>query len=100
MKIDVTKLLTQYDGTPIKDRNHKGEMVDVEVRQALISALIHPVETDKPIDKFNKDVLARKIFGAENEVELTAEEAVLLKERVGEYYTPLVVGQLWRLLDS
>jgi hypothetical protein len=99
MQLDVTKAITQYDGTPMMDVDAKGEPVQATVRLILVNAVASPVEGDKPIDKFTKDELARRIYNAEKEVELTAEDVVLIKDRVGALFAPVVVGQIWRLLE-
>jgi hypothetical protein len=43
--------------------------------------------------------LAKKIF-SDDEVELTVEEVALIKSRVGETFPPLVVGQVYEILEN
>lgn len=101
MVIDVTQTLKQYDGSAMMDTDAQGNSIEATVRAALVGALIAPNQKDKAMQKFQKDELARKLFSAEKEVSCTSEELVMMKECVGEAYpSPVVVGQLWRLLDG
>lgn len=34
------------------------------------------------------------------EIELTAEEISVIKKRVGEFYSPIIVGQAWDILEG
>jgi hypothetical protein len=95
MLLKVSTVLVQYNGKPIVDNG-----VEATVRDAVVNAVLVAVPGDKPIQKFQKDELARKIYNVKEEVELTAEEVVMVKERVGECFAPIVVGQVWRLLEG
>ena len=50
-------------------------------------------------DKYLRGILLDKIMKAGATIDLTLEEAKLLKDLVGNYYGPLVVFQLWNILD-
>jgi hypothetical protein len=50
-------------------------------------------------DKFKLYALARKIHDNPQNVTLTAEEIVILKERIGKVWDAEVVGAAWRMLD-
>ena len=54
-------------------------------------------ETPTGTEKVERYLLAQRIHGGS--ATLTAEEVVLLKELVGASYIPLVVGQVWKMLD-
>ena len=100
MKIDVSKELRTLDGQTMKDNDGQGNAVDATVKMALLNAVLSPDKDDTPIKKLEKGELARKIFKAENEVDLTAEEIALCKKRVGEVFpSPLVVLQVTEILD-
>lgn len=101
MKIDVSKELKTLDGQTMKDVGANGDAVDATVKMALLNALLAPEQKDTPIGKLEKGELARKIYKAENEVDLTAEEVALCKKRVGEVFpSPLVVLQLTEILEQ
>lgn len=98
MLIDVTKVLTQFDGTPLKDMVN-GQAVDATFRMAFINALMAPQEKDSAMVKVQKYDLAMRVFKNDS-VELTVEEAALIKEAVGKAFAPIVVGQIYNLLDG
>jgi hypothetical protein len=98
MLIDVTKVLTQFDGMPLKDMVN-GEAVDATVRMAFINALMAPAEKDSAVQKVAKYDLATRVY-KQDKVEITVEEASLIKEAVGKSFAPIVVGQVYNLLDG
>jgi len=98
MKLVVTQTLKQFDGTPLKDMVN-GEAVDATVRQAVVNALMAPVEGDDGVAKVRKYELAMRVY-KEEEVDLTVEEAAIIKTAVGKSFAPIVVGQLFNLLDG
>lgn len=68
MLIDVSRVLRQINGAPMIDTDGEGKAVEAKVKMALVGALINPVQTDKPMQKFQKDELARKIYSVEKEL--------------------------------
>lgn len=98
MLVDVSRNLVQMNGNPLMDTNEKGEAVEATVKTAIVNAVLSPVQNEKGIDKVKKYELAKRIYQVEGEIELTPEEVVLIKDRVGELYTPLIVGQVLELL--
>lgn len=52
-------------------------------------------------DKYERYKLARKLEKAKDgQVDLKAEEIASIKDAIGKYQTPLVVGQAWDLLEN
>jgi hypothetical protein len=100
MKLDVTTTLKLMDGTPIMEVGKDGQAETAVVRTALVNALLQPTDKDAGIDKMKKYDLAMRIYSAKTLVELTIEECAMVKELVGKSFAPLVVGQLWNLLDG
>lgn len=49
-------------------------------------------------DKVKLWALAVRIMDAD-ELDLPVEDVAMIKERIGRYYPPLVVGQAWAMLD-
>jgi len=96
MKIDLTTKLTTLKGEPIKTDN--GEIV------TLTDVLTNSLLVDKPStqvkEMLKKFSLATKISNAKDVVEITAEEATMIKELLPIAYKTLVVGQVWSLLDG
>lgn len=99
MKIDVSKKLTAFDGQVLLDKDAKGEVIEVTSKIVVVNSLLVPVKTDDGVAKVKKYELAKKVFQAEQEVELTVEEAALIKERIADSYGVLVVGQVWEQLE-
>ena len=102
MLVDVTKELKTYTGQTMMDSDGQGNAVPATIKLVLISVLNIPVQTDKLMQKLAKDELTRKIFKAEKEVELTAEDVVMIKGCMenATMLTPVVVGQTLRILEG
>ena len=98
IKIDVP--LRNMDGDVMKDNDGTGNVIDATVRLALVNAILSPVERESGTKKVEKYELARKIHKAESEVELTVEEISLAKERIGEVFPALIVGQMFNILEG
>ena len=98
MLVKVNVPLTTLDGQTMKD-NVDGQAVDATVRMAIVNAVLAPVQKESGIDKVKKFNLAQRIY-KDDEVELTAEEVSLIKACVGENFAPIVVGQIWNLLEG
>ena len=97
MLIDTTILLTSLDGTVMKDNDGQGNAIDVVIKNIIVNAILSPVQQESGVDKVRKYELAKKVF-ASDKVDLNEEEIKLIKDRVGEIYAPLVVGQVYELL--
>lgn len=100
MKIDVNETLKALSGETLMDTDSKGTAIEATIKAAIVNALLTPAKSDNGIDKVKKYDLANRVYKAENEIELTVEEAALIKERVGEAFGAIVVGQIWGLLDG
>ena len=48
--------------------------------------------------KFDRFKLAEKIYG-QGGVELSLDEAKMIKDRIGEVCSPNVIGPAWKILD-
>lgn len=99
MLVKVNVPLVNMDGQVMKDNDGQGNAVDATLRMAIVNALLTPVQNEKGVDKVKKFNLAQRIYG-DDEVELTIEETGLIKERIGEVYAPVIVGQVWNILEG
>ena len=120
MKINLNQVLVDLAGDSLKDRVAKRdengvvkdendkpimELVEVTLNRLAANALLFPRKdesTGKPevgdiVAK--KYTLAVKCYTAE-EINLTPEEVVLIKECIALSYPPIVVGQSWAILDQ
>ena len=98
MLLSTTKVLVNIAGEPLKD-SVNGVAVDVTVKTVIVNALLNPMEKDTGMQKLEKEELARKVYQNDS-VDLTIEQVKLIKDRIGEMYAPIVVGQVWRLLEN
>jgi hypothetical protein len=99
MLVNVNQVLKTLDGQTMKDNDGKGNAIDATVKMAIVNAVLSPVERESGIDKVKKFNLAQKIYGSD-EIDLTAEEISLIKERVGDTFAPIIVGQVWNILEG
>jgi len=74
-----------------------GQAVDATVQMGIVNALLSAVEKDKGVEKIKKYELAKKVY-SNVEVDLNEDEIKLIKDRVGELYAPVIVGQIYELL--
>ncbi len=97
MKVDMSKVLTTMDGKALMESDDKGEAIEVTAQAVVVNALLTPVQNEKGVDKLRKFELAKKVHG-DNGVDLDEDDIKLIKDRVGEVYAPLIVGQIYDLL--
>ena len=97
MLVNVNQSLKTIDGQAMKDNDGQGNAIDATIKMAIVNAILSPVKDESGVDKVKKYELAKKIFNAD-EVDLNEDEIKLIKERVGESFAPIVVGQIFELL--
>lgn len=107
-KIDFSTALIGLDGEPLKtpDRlGDRGQIIKAGVIQTLgkvcVDALVTVERGASPDGKvsFTRYQLAQKING-QGEVEVDADEIVMLKDRVGKNFGPVVVGPVYIILEG
>lgn len=99
VKVDIP--LKTLDGQVMKDDNGQGNVIDATLKMALVNAVASPEQKDTPAQKIEKGELARKIYLAKDEVDLTVEEVALCKKRVGEVFpNPILVLQVTEMLEG
>ena len=108
MKIDVTQNLKQLDGTPLAQASARcpecGQATEARtftLRLVAVDALMMQRRGEElgGDEKVRRYALAMQIH-SEDEPDLKVEDVALIKKLVGELYGPLVVGQVWAMLDS
>ena len=96
MKLDVETILIGLDGKELKDGTTLCTFKTVALNALLAS---FPDEQNlSGEDKFKRYQLAMKI-NANSEVELSVEEAALIKQLVGKGFAPLVVGRMFEMIE-
>lgn len=101
--VDFGIVLKDADGTPLTELRETSpkDTKKVEVTLGIICsrALFTPKRDPEPGDKkAERGALAFRIYD-QGETELTAEEIVLIKQCVGEFLGPIVVTQVFDILD-
>ena len=96
MKVNTNQTLKTFDGKVMKDVVD-GNAIDATIKQAIVNAVLSPVEKETGVEKVKKFNLAQRIYKEDN-VDLNEDEIKLIKERVGECFAPIVVGQVFELL--
>jgi hypothetical protein len=111
MQITQQKLdesLKQLDGKPLavsKVHPQTGFPVDSEevwtLRRAITNALNGNYDDEKidGAEKSKRGLLAFDIHGTQHAVDLSAEDVALIKQLAGKAYGPLMVAQIWRMID-
>lgn len=71
-------------------------------KQIVCNALLGSYEDEKLSgeDKVRRYLLAQKIYNSDSTVEVSSEDISLLKQLVAKLYTPLIVGQVYQLLEK
>ena len=94
MTIDTTTVIRNLDGAPVPSADG-----DLTLGTVLCDALLTLGKADDAtgMEKVRRYRLAQAIH--DGSPTLTAEDVVLLKDLVGAHYIPLVVGQVWDILD-
>lgn len=100
MKVDVTQALETIDGQQMKDNDGQGNVIDATLKLAIVNALLAPLPQGKQetgIDKIKKYELAKMVH-RNDEVDLNEDDIKLIKDRVGELFPALIVGQVYEML--
>lgn len=97
MKINLEQVLKSLDGTHLLSEDQK----EITLGKVCVGALTNMLPTEQATGevKFQRFQLAQKING-QKEIELTSEEIVIIKERVGVLHSPLVVGLVYEMLEG
>ena len=96
MRIKLTEQLADYEGRKLLDGNNP-----VTFRRVFVTALnaFGENERSSPEQMAMIYALSTRLYSA-NEIDLSLEEAALIKDRVGKTYNPLVYGRTCDLLEG
>lgn len=94
-KINFSVILTRIGGKPLKDDEDK----DLSLAGAAKQALLVLDDKQTGSEKYNNYCLATKVVNG-GIVELKSEDISKIKELIGKYMYPVVVGQAWDLLEG
>lgn len=94
MKLDFSKPLKNLDGSV-----SEGAPL---LRDVSIRALVETLDSDRNKsgeDKFKRAVLAQRLLGS-SDIEVSVEEVSLIKQRIGEFFAPVLVYGAWKILEG
>lgn len=94
-KINFSVVLTKLEGDPLKDDKQE----DLTLAGAAKQALLVLDEKQTGEEKYENYCIATKVANG-GEVTLKSEEISKIKEMIGKYMYPIVVGQAWDLLEG
>lgn len=99
MRYDLTLPLKTLAGVQITDAEDADGFT---LRTVLVRSALYVDRGKNPtaMEKLAAYALAKRIATAGSTIDLSAEELVYLKAQAGTYWQPLVVGQLWEILDA
>ena len=98
MKIDFSQELLNLKGEPLLDQDtNKPVTLSIVCVEALLA--VDKTAVVEGVEKLSRYNLALAIHKGDKD-SLTAEEVVLLKELVGKYYSTIIVGQVYTMLDG
>lgn len=107
MKLDTTAPLYDFDGNVLHDtiKGPDGKPKDgpaITARKICMDALTVtvPGEEVAGLEKFERGILALKLRDEPSPVEITIDDAKRIKDLVGKLYGPIVVMQLFALLEG
>lgn len=114
MKIDFSQTIKDFGGQSLTDYrtdqygrkvglvDEAGAPVDLTLKTVCINALMQEEQAMKADEKIKRNMLAEKIFAADEEIDLSVDDISLLKKLVdkGSYgQNPRVLAESWKLLD-
>ena len=106
MKIDFTQELKTIEGDTLQRqkvnrRENKIEEIDATLKWAAVEALltVDPKAEISGEEKAKRYEIALKVQEATGPIEISVDDAALIKKLCDQHFTPLIVGQTRRLLD-
>ena len=102
MKVNVNQKLLGVDGVePLKGQDGRPLLL----KDVCVTALLTPNQQDDEKKKWDKYEVFKKVRDGVKEeeeinVELKSEEITLIKQAVGKTQTPLIMGQIWEMLEA
>jgi len=102
MNVNPMAQLKKFSGeTLLQEVEKGGERKPLILKDVVIHALTNllPNEQISGEDKFKCYLLAKKIY-SDGVVSITIDEASLIKSRVDKFFGPLVLGQVYEILED
>lgn len=104
MKLNVLAPIRDLDGTEIRQPPKKvGEDGVILTMGAMMTgALLAPIDGDRADgrESFERFLLAMRIHEAQGVVEISIDEAKLIKDRTAKCCSALVQGRIWQAIEA
>jgi len=97
MKIKIKETIKGIDGITIL-KNPDGS--DMTLKDVIIASLLPPVQEDKQDVKWGKYEIFKKVRDGKAEVELKTEEITIIKQAIGKFQPPLILGQCFEFIED
>lgn len=98
MKIKINQNLKETDGTNLKYTDDPNKIVTL--KDVMSGVLLNSVKDDDGKKKYLKYELAKKILEAKDVIDLKTDEIAQVKELIGVFRAPWIVGQCWDMLEK
>lgn len=95
MKLKVDVILKDFKGNDLKE----GE-TPVNLKNIITGALLMPEENVSGQKKADRYFLAQRVENSGDKADLKAEEISEIKELIGKFYAPIIVGQAYEILEG
>lgn len=98
MKFNPSTAILDLNGEAIKTKQDS----DLVMSEVCCNALLAEIQGEQATgeEKLKKFLLAKRIHVATDQIDVTVEEAALLKRLIGKLYGALVSGQAWQILEG
>jgi hypothetical protein len=98
MKINFNQEIKTIEGETIPKQGSEKEFL--KLIDVAINALLTFDEKSTGEEKFKRYNIAKEIHSNLNEIDLRLEDIAMIKSLIGKIYSPLVVGQTWKMLEG
>ena len=99
MKVNIDQDIKTFNGIKISGNLYPEGM---KLKDVCIEALLSqdPNEKTPAAKKIERYELSKKIWKAENSIDLTIEEIGQIKQLTGNVFAPLIVGRAYEMLEN
>jgi len=96
MKVKINQQLKDVEGNILKGEKER----PLTMRDVCINSLLTPIQGDDEKVKWEKYEIFKSMRDSKEEVDLKIEQITILKKAVGKVQPPLLMGQIWDMLEN
>lgn len=97
MKVDFGQVFKGLEGDEIKNGGKPFTLAAAAVTALLAEFKDEQIAGQQKADRYT---LALAVHGAVGEIDQPVEDVALIKTLIGKAYSPLIVGQAWKMLEG